>query len=117
MSGKSNQYIKKYDKQTGKLIWTSQEIAGGAKAIPNLYVVDDKVIVQIGGIVQVKGIFKETASNSTGQSVRVDVAKVYDESVKPYGVQAFIATDGRFVWIQNALKTVSQIGIDTATTI
>ncbi len=104
MSGKSNQYIKKYDKQTGKLIWTSQEIAGGAKVMPNLYVVDDKVIVQIGGIVEVQGVFKETVTNSAGQSSRVDVSKVYDESVKPYGVQAFNDADGRLVWDSERFK-------------
>lgn len=104
MSGKSNQYIKKYDKQTGKLVWTSQEIAGGAKVIPSLYVVDDKVIVQIGGIVEIQGVFKETVTSSTGQSARVDVAKVYDESVKPYGVQAFSDADGRLVWDSERFK-------------
>ena len=104
MSGKSKQYIKKYDKQTGKLVWTSEEISGGAKVMPNLYVVDDKVIVQIGGIVEIQGIFKESTTNSTGQSVRVEVAKVYDESVKPYGVQAFSDADGRLAWDSERFK-------------
>lgn len=104
ISGKSKQFIKKYDRHTGKLVWTSQEIAGGAKVMPSLYVVDDKVIVQIGGIVEIQGIFKETATSNTGQSVRVDVAKVYDESIKPYGVQAFSDADGRLIWDSERFK-------------
>ena len=44
MSNRNNQFVKKYDANTGKLIWTSPEIKG-AKAIPGMYVVDDKVIL------------------------------------------------------------------------
>ena len=53
MSNKGNQFVKKYDANTGKMIWTSPEIKG-AKAIPGMYVVDDKVICQIGGMVEVQ---------------------------------------------------------------
>lgn len=104
MSGKSKQFVKKYDRKTGKLVWTSQEISGGARVIPNLYVVDNKVLLQIGGIVEVQGVFKESQTNSAGQSVRVDVKKIYDESVKPYGVQAFNDEDGRLIWESENFK-------------
>ncbi len=51
MSNKKSQYVKKYDRNTGKLIWSSKEIKE-ARVIPGMYVVGDKVLMQIGGRVE-----------------------------------------------------------------
>ncbi len=104
MSGKKQQYIHKYQRVTGKHVWTSQEISGGAKVVPNLYVVDGKVILQIGGIVEIQGVFKETSTDSNGNKVVKYVKKVYDQKVKPYGVQAYSEEDGRLIWDSEKFK-------------
>jgi stringent starvation protein B len=100
MSGKKDQYVNKYDRKTGKLVWKSQEIHGGAKVVPAIYVVDDRVILQIGGTVEVQGTFKVKDADGNIDIVR----KVYDSNVKPYGVQAFNAEDGRLVWDSERFK-------------
>ncbi len=51
MQNKKSQYVKKYDRQTGKLLWTSPEIKE-ARAIPGMWVADGKVVLQIGGLVE-----------------------------------------------------------------
>jgi len=100
MSGKKEQHINKYDRKTGKLVWKSQEIEGGAKVVPAMYVVDDKVILQIGGTVEIQGIFREKDADGNLENV----SKVYDTNIKPYGVQAFSAEDGRLVWDSERFK-------------
>ena len=98
MSGKKSQYIKKFDKHTGKLLWTSGEIKG-AKAIPNMYIVGDKVLLQIGGKVerQYKRRYK------SGDSWVTEWAVDYPD-VKPYGVQAYNTSDGSLAWESEKFK-------------
>lgn len=52
MSNKRSQYVKKYDMNTGKLLWTSKEIKD-AKAIPTMYVIGNRILLQIGGRVEI----------------------------------------------------------------
>jgi hypothetical protein len=100
MSGKKDQYVNKYERGTGKLVWKSQEIKGGARVVPSMYVVDDKVILQIGGVVEAQGVFRVQDADGN-----VDyVSKVYAENVKPYGVQAFSDEDGRLIWDSERFK-------------
>ncbi len=104
MSGKKSQFVHKYQRGTGKLVWTSQEISGGARVVPNLYVVDGKVILQIGGLVEIQGTFKETGTDAAGNKVIQYVNRVYDENIKPCGVQAFSDEDGRLIWDSERFK-------------
>ncbi len=98
MSGKKSQYVKKYDKNTGKLLWTSPEIQK-AKAIPGMKVVGDKVVIQIGGTVE-RQYYRHYKSGD----------KIIDEwgmdfpSVKPFGVQAFNTSDGSLAWQSEKFK-------------
>lgn len=103
MGGKKSQYINKYERKTGKLVWKSQEIAGGARAVPNLYVEDNKVILQIGGNVECQGVFKERSGVGADATVSL-VKRVYQTNVKPNGVQAFNDEDGRLVWDSERFK-------------
>ena len=98
MSNKRNQYVKKYDANTGKMIWTSPEIKD-ARAIPGLYVVDDKVICQIGGIVEFQSYEKVTSGDYVYY-----VWKVYFDNVKPNGLQAFNTKDGSLAWESEKFK-------------
>lgn len=98
MESRSKQYVKKYDLNTGKLLWTSPEIKD-AKAIPGLKIVDGKVLLQIGGIVEKQ----YTKIERTGdQSVLVSTI-AYD-NVKPCGIQALNASDGKLVWESERFK-------------
>jgi outer membrane protein assembly factor BamB len=98
MQSRSKQYVKKYDINTGKLIWTSPEI-NDAKAIPGLKIVDGKVLLQIGGIVEKQYTKIERSGD---QSVLVSVIE-YD-NVKPCGIQALNASDGKLVWESERFK-------------
>jgi hypothetical protein len=92
MQSKSSQYVKKYDLNTGKLLWTSPEIKG-AKAIPGMSIVGDKVLLQIGGIVE-KQYVKIT--RTTDQVITEYIIDF--ENVNPCGVQALNTSDGKLVW-------------------
>lgn len=54
-------YVEKHDLATGKLLWTSEKITG-AFCMPNIYKVGNKVLVQVGGKVQVQEYRYEEAS-------------------------------------------------------
>lgn len=98
MSDKRHQFVKKYDKNSGKLIWTSPEIKE-AKAIPGMYVVDDKVLIQIGGLVEIQYYRSYTSGDYTYYEWRVG----YD-NVKPNGIQAFNSKDGSLAWESERFK-------------
>jgi len=98
MANKKNQYVKKYDYHTGKLLWTSSEIKG-AKAIPGMIVVDDVVVLQVGGLVEVQYRQKIVTQYYT---IYYDIVK-YDNA-KPNGVQAFNTSDGSLRWDSERFK-------------
>ncbi len=99
MSKKSDQKIKKYDYNTGKLLWTSPEIKK-ARALPNLFVVGDKVVVQIGGVVETHAIVRVKDSEGNITITRTIAYK----NVKPNGMQAFNTSDGSFAWASEKFK-------------
>ena len=92
MQSRSKQYVKKCDLNTGKLLWTSPEIKD-AKAIPGMSIVDGKVLLQIGGVVEKQ----YTKTQRTGDQV-VTISVVEFENVNPCGIQALNASDGKLVW-------------------
>lgn len=98
MQNKKSQYVKKYDKHTGKLLWTSGEIKG-AKAIPGMVVTDDVVALQIGGLVEVQYRQKVVTQYYT---IYYNIIK-YD-NVKPNGIQAFNTSDGALRWESEKFK-------------
>ncbi|PWA04954.1 outer membrane protein assembly factor BamB family protein [Flavobacterium psychrotolerans] len=54
-------YIEKHDLESGKLLWASEKITG-AFCMPNIYKAGDKIMVQVGGKVQVQEFRLEEAS-------------------------------------------------------
>jgi len=97
------QYIKKYDLESGKLIWTSPEIED-ARAIPNMYEIDGVVVLQVGGTVEEQGYYKEVTRNSDGSTtVTYYYEKDYIE-VKPFNVQGFDAASGKSLWQSEKMK-------------
>lgn len=55
-------FVEKHDLETGKLLWTSEKITG-ALSMPNIYKAGNKVVVQVGGKVQVQELRLEETSN------------------------------------------------------
>ncbi len=98
MTSKKSQYVKKYDKHTGKLLWSSKEIKD-AKAIPGLKVVGDKVALQIGGKVEVQ-YYRQYKS---GDTWNYEWRKFFPD-IKPFGVQAFNTSDGTLAWESEKFK-------------
>jgi hypothetical protein len=104
MSSTKSQYLKKYDKNSGKLLWTSAEIKGGAKAIPAMYVVGDKVLLQIGGNVEAQAYIYKRESDGQGGWTITEEWRIWRQNVKPNGIQAFNTSDGSFVWESERFK-------------
>lgn len=103
MSSKKSQYLKKYDRNTGKLIWTSAEIKG-ARAIPSIGIAGDKVVLQIGGVVEAQAYIRRKEKQSDGTYVWVTERKVWYPDVKPWGLQAFNTSDGSKAWDSERFK-------------
>lgn len=55
-------YVEKHDLASGKLLWASEKITG-AFCMPNIYKTGDKIMVQVGGKVQVQEYRLEETSN------------------------------------------------------
>lgn len=98
MSNKKNQFVKKYDRNTGKLIWTSKEIKD-ARVIPGMYIVGDKVLMQIGGRVEIQYY----RSYKSGDYIIYEWGRKFPE-VKPFGIQAFNTSDGTLAWESERFK-------------
>lgn len=99
MENKRNQYLKKIELKTGKTVWRSAEIKD-ARAIPGIYVVGDRVILQVGGQVELQYVEKVRATDGT-----ISYNKVIEyENVKPMNVQSFNATTGEQVWESEKMK-------------
>ncbi len=103
MSNKKNQYVKKYDRNSGKLLWTSPEIKG-ARAIPNMYVQGDRVLLQIGGNVEAQAYIYKRERQADGSYTVTQEWKIWHPNVKPFGVQAFNTTDGSLAWDSERFK-------------
>jgi len=96
---KRNQYLKKYTLKTGKLVWTSLEIKD-ARAIPGLYVIGDKVILQVGGQVELQYVQRiKGADGSVSLNSVIEM-----ENIKPLNVQCFDANTGTQVWESEKMK-------------
>jgi outer membrane protein assembly factor BamB len=99
---KSSQYLKKYEVNSGKLVWTSPEIKD-ARAIPGLYLVDGVVLMQVGGTVEVQSITVQTTTSTYGTTTTTYRSINYT-NVKPYNVQAFDSKDGKQIWDSERFK-------------
>lgn len=102
MSNKKNQYIKKYDLNSGKLLWTSPEIQD-AKAIPNLVVKGDYIALQIGGAVDAQAYIVRKVKSGDGFYWEEEYRRWFP-NVKPMGIQGFSSKDGRALWQSERFK-------------
>ncbi|MDF1676990.1 MAG: PQQ-binding-like beta-propeller repeat protein [Vicingaceae bacterium] len=102
MSSKKSQYLKKYDKNTGKLLWTSAEIKE-ARAIPSMGISGDKVVLQIGGVVEAQAFIRKKVKQGDTYTW-VTERKVWYPEVKRFGLQAFNTSDGSLAWDSERFK-------------
>jgi outer membrane protein assembly factor BamB len=102
MSNKANQYIKKFDLASGKLIWSSTDIKG-AKAIPNMVVANDMVVLQVGGAVEAQAhiVYQQEVG---GVIYYYDYTQIWFPNVKPMGIQGYNAKDGTLAWESERFK-------------
>ncbi len=98
MKSRSQQYLKKYEINTGKLVWTSPEISD-AKVLPGLVKMNDMIVLQVGGAVEVQAVTVKTIGGSI-----ITRRQKYYQNVGPYNVQAFSTSDGSQVWQSEKFK-------------
>lgn len=98
MKSRSEQYLKKYELSSGKLIWTSPEIKD-AKVLPGLVKMGDIIVLQVGGAVEVQA----KTQKRIGDNIYTKWLKYY-QNVGPYNVQAFNSSDGKPVWQSDRFK-------------
>lgn len=103
MTNKRSQYVKKYDLNSGRLLWTSPEIKE-ARAIPNMYLDGDHIVLQIGGRVEAQAYIYKRQTNADGSVTITEEWKVWFPEVKPFGVQAFNTKDGSQAWESERFK-------------
>jgi outer membrane protein assembly factor BamB len=87
------QWLRKYDLNSGKLLWSSPEIPD-AKAIPGMYLVDGTIVLQMGGQVECQAYI--VTKNQDG-SITYTWKKYY-RVAKPLGVMAYDASNGKMLW-------------------
>ena len=92
-------YIEKHDVESGKLLWASEKITG-AFSMPNVHKAGNKVLLQIGGKVQVQEYRNETRANPYGGGTyKVQVPYVYwDYKAQKNGVLAIDDASGKTAW-------------------
>ena len=96
---KRKQYIKKYDRHSGQMVWQSPEIED-ARAVPNMFLHKGVIVLQVGGTIELQ--FRYTRRNSDGSTTTGWVID-FDE-YGPYNLQAFDAGSGKQLWQSQKLK-------------
>lgn len=106
-------YIEKHDLTTGKVLWTSEKITG-AFNMPNLYKTGDRILLQIGGKVQVQELRWETSSSPMGGTTRQLVPYIYwDYKTQKNGVLCLDDATGQTAWRSERFdKRITDIIID-----
>lgn len=91
--GSKTKLIEKHDLNTGKLLWTSEKIED-AYCIPHIYKTGDKLMVQVGGRVEVQEINTRRGTNGT-----ITTYKIFGDYFKQKnGLLALSESDGQTLW-------------------
>ncbi|MBX7202092.1 MAG: PQQ-binding-like beta-propeller repeat protein [Bacteroidia bacterium] len=103
MQGKRKQYIKKYDLNSGKLLWTSPELEG-VRVAPNLYLSGDKLVLQVGGVVETQAYIVKRTRQPDGSYVVTKEWRRDFPTIKPCRLMGFNATNGAQLWESERFK-------------
>lgn len=92
-------YVEKHDLESGKLLWASEKVTG-AFCVPNIYKTGSKILIQIGGKVQVQEYRMETRTNPyTGGTEKVRVPYIYwDYKAQKNGLVCLDDSNGKLAW-------------------
>ncbi|HEX8268302.1 MAG TPA: PQQ-binding-like beta-propeller repeat protein [Flavobacterium sp.] len=101
-------FVEKHDLETGKLLWASEKITG-ALCMPNIYKAGNKIVLQVGGKVQVQELRLEEVSDGFssamalggfgGGSMKKWVPYIYwDYKAQKNGVLALDDANGTTAW-------------------
>lgn len=106
-------YVEKHDLNSGKLLWASEKITG-AFSMPNLYKSGNRVLLQIGGKVQVQELRWETQSSAMGGSYKQLVPYIYwDYKAQKNGVLCIDDANGQTAWRSERFdKRITDIIVD-----
>lgn len=86
-------YVEKHDLETGKLLWASEKIAG-AFSMPRIYRTNDRVMVQVGGKVEVQEIVTRRTTSGTETEY-----KIYTDYIaQKNGILSLDDKTGQTVW-------------------
>ncbi|WP_316830519.1 PQQ-binding-like beta-propeller repeat protein [Pedobacter aquatilis] len=123
-----SKFVEKHDLQTGKLIWTSEKITG-AFVMPNIYKTGNRVMVQVGGKVEVQELRWEEASSGAslamgalmggGGSSKQWVPYIfYDYKAQKNGILSLDDATGKTVWRSEKFdKRITDMIIDNDKTV
>lgn len=103
MQGKKKQFVRKYDLNSGKLLWSSPELEG-VRVAPNLYLEGDNIVLQVGGVVETQAYIKKVEKASDGS---MKIYYYYERrypTVKPCRLMGFSAKDGSQLWDSERFK-------------
>lgn len=93
-NGNRNKYVEKHDLESGKLIWTSEKIEG-AFSMPNIYKAGNRVMVQVGGKVEVQ----EIATRRSASGGMETEYKLYTDYInQKNGILSLDDNTGKTVW-------------------
>ena len=91
-------YVEKHDLDSGKLLWATEKVTGSF-CVPNIYKTGNKVLIQIGGKVQVQEYRMETKSDGMGGSYKQRVPYIYwDYKAQKNGLVCLDDSNGKMAW-------------------
>lgn len=110
-------YVEKHDLESGKLLWASEKITG-AFSMPNIYKTGDKIMLQVGGKVQVQEIRMETSGYGAGATKQAVPYIYWDYKAQKNSVLALDDANGTTAWRSEKFdKRITDLVIDNNKTV
>jgi len=110
-------YVEKHDLESGKLLWASEKITG-AFSMPNIYKTGDKIMLQVGGKVQVQEIRMETSGYGAGATKQAVPYIYWDYKAQKNSVLALDDANGTTSWRSEKFdKRITDLIIDNNKTV
>ena len=104
MQSRKKQFIKKFDLNSGKLLWTSPELYD-VKVAPGLYLEGDKLVLQVGGVVETQAIIEKCTTDPNTHITTCDrYTKIDFPNIKPWRLMCFDANNGKQLWESEKFK-------------
>ncbi len=110
-------YVEKHDLESGKLLWASEKITG-AFSMPNIYKTGDKIMLQVGGKVQVQEIRMESSGYGMGSTKQAVPYIYWDYKAQKNSVLSLNDSNGTTAWRSEKFdKRITDLIIDNDKTV